>query len=424
MRRALIPAGTTIAVPVLSCVGAYLLGDYMAMGRLRESVRPPVGSSILLKRDRSERSASEEPFVDLRNGADVHEMIERSLELAGIREWKDDEASDHLYGLVSQLADDEIPAFLERAEQVADLGQRRLLLRAVLMRWAESEPRAAATYAEERLIPQERAGVMKGIIAGWAKTDARAAYEWVEKKSHVEGVSGQLLKTIFHFWAREDLDAAMAAAVKSSDRGSAFYGISSLVNEARHRPAVLAKIAALSDPSQRENAIGQVVINWSVTEPSSAGDWLERIELDTDQRVALERKLARYWSFQDPPASARWLLAHSDEETLSENLASVMSTWAHRDPNAAARWLAEVGLGPETDQAVGKFVGRIVARDPQSAFEWARIISSPEERHRALVDVVSDWAQRDPDAAERYLLDSDLPAAEAESIIREVSREP
>ncbi|MCG8407664.1 MAG: hypothetical protein MI923_20900, partial [Phycisphaerales bacterium] len=361
-------------------------------------------------------------WIDESRGASVGDVVASAITSLQARERLFEGGIDETYWLLSQLQEEELPQAIRLAEQVTNVDQRRILLEVMLTRWSESEPRAAATYAEQRLTPKERESVMKGIIAGWSKTDPEAAYEWLQEKSDIKGISTHLQNTLFHFWARRDLDAALAAAQNSKDMESALYGISSLVIEERYRSAFLGKIEALAEDSFRHKAIEQVILNWTVTQPAEAGAWLDGLVLGKEDRTVLERRLVRYWSLHDHEGAAHWLLEHSDQETLPGNLEYIMSSWAKEgDPNAAARWIADVGLGGQTDQAVKVFSKRVVSKDPESAFEWAKIISSESVRHEALVDVVSHWVKQDREAAEEYLLGSDLSSERAQSILREAS---
>ena len=216
-------------------------------------------------------------------------------------------------------------------------------------------------------------------------------------------------RAIFHSWARQDLDAALASAVLLKPGGRRVAGRAILqaredllLSERRdiaERLGTELLIAdrgnfaeawneALDEPSmqQRFQKLAVVAAQWGMADPMAAMAALESLPPDAMER-GISTQIIHGWARQDPQAALAWVLDNDDSPQGPSMIAAVLQLLGQDDLNAAL----EVARGLEEEQrqnAMHSLIGSWVNADLQAATQWVLNESAGAEREGYLATMV------------------------------------
>jgi hypothetical protein len=285
--------------------------------------------------------------------------------------------------------------------------QRQAAIRAVALRWTESNLENALVWAES--LPESDMNGIAGygygtpvalIIANWMDKDPESALRWIKERS---------------------LDSRMARLLAASTPEVVFK---------TGNPMLSAQIALLLQPGEsRNNALGNLVRWWSDTDldgairwandqsddvqaatiPSLAGrlaalDPEKALNLasglgDTARSKAMSEVISA-WAFRDPAAAAEWL---QKQPPNAEHLKDVAYEWVQRDVDRATEWINSLEGGVTKDQALSYVASRFQSTNPLVAVAWIAGIGDEQQRIQAYKDAVDLWLVFDPVAARKWL---------------------
>ncbi|MGN6552907.1 MAG: hypothetical protein ACTHLW_04210 [Verrucomicrobiota bacterium] len=223
--------------------------------------------------------------------------------------------------LASGVAVGDLPTALDLVLGSTVTASSGELKRHLITRWAESEPVAAAAWAEKLPLDQERMEMLSDVATAWANQDLAAAAEWVQQ------------------WP---------------DPNERQAGLTTVAYEAaREQPVEALRLATtLAAGRSRDDLIVRAAAQWASSAPESAAQWAQKIP-DSN----LSRRL----------------------------LASIAAEWGNRDPVAAATFaLRALPPGRNQDDAVMGIVLRWMQENPLSAEEWVRQFPEGKLRRTAL----------------------------------------
>jgi hypothetical protein len=328
-----------------------------------------------------------------------------------------------------------------------------------LRRWAESDPKAAASVAEATTGGENRKEAMLAVAKGWAETNLDSAVAWVKnlpvsqiRNTMLQSIAAQLAESdprkaatmafelpgrfqifateqVAEKWAQTDPDGAMEW-VQSLPAGQAqtraLTAVSKMLADAN--PQYAADMVNLLPQANRSQFLEYIAHSWAQNDLSAAIEWAQKIE-GRDREVAL-RGVCEQWTESDPKAAANFM-----QQSRPDLLASIGMTWGRNDPNAALEWadqladkkqqesvyvsimagwalnapadaanfVAKLPAGDLQNSAAKAIVSRWAENDPATAASWASNFPEGQTRQVAFQDIVLQWGKIDPDAAATWL---------------------
>lgn len=326
-------------------------------------------------------------------------------------------------GLLDKIRPEDIPEALTEAEALTDPQQKMTVLMALLSKWGESDGPAAMKYAEEHSTGMGlMAQMAKVSVAGaWAEKDPEAVWKWYKDLGDKDtgGVMGgnMVLASLFSSLGAKDPDAAFAKLqeIEGAGRTMALAGLfQSAIFDPDKRNALLSKIDALPDESERKQARQMMIGQLAMLAPDDAAEWV-KTQPAKDQGE-LRETMGTMLMMSDPKRGAAFLLEGATDEEKPKRYAQVVGPWAHMDTNAAGKWLSAQPQGPYLDEARQSFVGAASEKDPESAMAWAGTITDETKRTTGITTAYNAWKKKDPAAADAALAKSGLDAEKINSI--------
>lgn len=234
-----------------------------------------------------------------------------------------EEAYERLQGFVGGLRDTELAGVLDAlgARTTWAAGELR---RAVVRRWAEKEPQAAAAWASGLPGGAAHRDALEQVAVAWAGSEPASGWAWltslpmgpdeesaalqfayeVSRTSPTEGLAiaaelgpsperDECLAYAASQWAGADADSALAWARDVADPGlrqQVLAGVS--VPAAAQNPVGAATLAAalLEPGAQQQRAVVSIVQRWAPHSPAEAAAWV-RMFPDGPARVAAVEEL-------------------------------------------------------------------------------------------------------------------------------------
>lgn len=257
--------------------------------------------------------------------------------------------------------------------------RRDQLMKIILMLWADTDPRAAATEAS-RLPSDERSSAVAAVLAGASK-DATVAVQLAREfcrtdhelaLAHGYSLVNTLGKT-GQFRAAVSF-AAEASAGEESEDANKWLKAAYAQWAALDPVAALAAVNELAGPAHRFEALDSVVTSRVGIDPAGLAEALRRLPSAEDRNLVLGHALR---------------------------------TWVNNDVGTASQWLNQQDPNPDLDagaSAVAKATQeQMLNQRPEVALSWAESIVSPELRSQTLAAVVTKWSASDRAQARRYV---------------------
>ena len=261
---------------------------------------------------------------------------------------------------------------------------RNEFMEAVLTRWADVDPTAAAKFYDEldKKSDALAGSVPTSIAWSWGTLDPSAALDWIQKQSN-EQYSGSLFDSVITGWARNDPPSAMSYVLQHLDRPGANGAAASIAVELLNR------------------------------DPKSAAHWINNLPPGEAKSYA-EDSLTNTWAQRDPAAAAQWTqeLPAEDQGSAAFTIARI---WAGQDWPETQRWLAELS-GDYRDSAIaGALVSGQV--DRAESLPLAVSMTNVEARLHTLQSIIENWADTDRDQAASWIKSSSITRQEKEQLL-------
>ncbi len=163
---------------------------------------------------------------------------------------------------LADLDDAQIQEALGEVEKSIREPQQKMMLYSLLLgQWAETDGRAALTYAQAKLDKGSMfdMGVTFSVLGSWARRDPEAAWKWFSTEQQDDGTDRtrmMALSSIFAGLAANNLDSALARAgtLDEQSRGMALGGIASGMSDDASRRRLLARTSPSRKISGRRSA--------------------------------------------------------------------------------------------------------------------------------------------------------------------------
>ncbi len=274
-------------------------------------------------------------------------------------------------------------------------GEYSLLLTA----WAQADPLAALTYADENT----SGGFAKDtILTSWASTDPEAAIRWAQD-NHEGDEPNPYLPGIIRGLAQSDPARAtelLASMPRSEERGKGLdFMLPHLLQQGSD--ATRAWIVSLPDDALKNGAMERVADKLAATDPAGTASWLL-----ANPGQALESRMDDVysaWASKDQEAALSSFTSLPAGETRSNALRGVISSIATENPKTAVS-LMDRYPDDVNDRVVQNFIWHSFGSDPATAVAAISRIGDERQRGQMYRRTLDAWKERDPDAANAWLL--------------------
>lgn len=213
-----------------------------------------------------------------------------------------------LSSAVDAVANDEIPGILAVLQKALPADVALAMSERLVRRWAESDVRAAAQWAEQLADGPSRQASLNNVAIEWAVQDYSQAADWVRRLPNEA--------------ERTDFLRAIA------------YEITPLF------PMEALRVAVELPPTQkRDELIGYTAMEWASQSPVDAGQWAQHIG-DPELRAQVLANVAMAWADQDPQSAATLVATELPTGRAQADAAvGVVERWVQVQPEAAAAWV-------------------------------------------------------------------------------------
>ncbi len=335
------------------------------------------------------------------------------------------------------LTADELPAVIRWAgAQVPDENAQELVSQ-LLLRWAESEPAAAAAQAGalRHFVSEENAAalfvllslepssaaafaavmdhcaartkMLEQAVGAWSAENGAATIAWA--KELPEG------------WAKHAAFAALAKTVTTAEDfqrlAQVAHGLDGQFGQIQAEiaarwaqsdsRAALAWAESLASGPGRQEAVKAAMALWARESPQAAASYLAS---SGSPDLAASAQIVVAWTRIDPRSAAAWLDA-AQPAVQNDAVSRLVASWSQRDPVATANWLMAHPAGTLVDRGLVEFSRDLTAAQPALAFTFADAIEARDLRCQQLERIGREWLAIDPAAALEVIERSDLPSS-------------
>ena len=406
-----------LLVGVVWCVAA-VVAVIILRGRGQPSARragsavlsyPPASSVGSVTENRTTVAALGNPLIP--NSAPASAVLQKLAgELARYYvSGTPDEREQALRRTVEGVPATEIPTLLQ-ALAVTTLHPLNSELRlALVSRWVQAEPAAAAAWVESNLGDGLRQQALSAVAVAWSTTDVEAVAKWARQLREPQERHGVLTALAYEVSGENPSAAATLAAELPSDKltGDLVARIATLWG-GEFSPEVISWSSRLPTDALRQQAIAAVATAWAENDPASAGK-LAAETLTGRMREEAILAVVQRWTQQEPQKAAEWVTRFPEGELRDTAVEELIKLWTAADVQNAGRWLSDLSPGPTRDVAVSAYAGAIAPAFPQLAAEWANHILDETLRLDEIERIAEIWLSGDSTAARQWLAQVPLP---------------
>ncbi|MDG1669139.1 MAG: hypothetical protein P8M62_05245 [Opitutae bacterium] len=305
----------------------------------------------------------------------------------------DPSRSSTIRNLLKQLANTDPLAALELTDSISSLRDAERARTDILKVWANREPMAALAWADTHLadVPSNlRSSQMRAIMQGFAESNPKAAFSYANGLSEATPADMRYKNRL--------LGAVIETQIQSGGLAD-----------------VQTTIALLPDGPTKEHLQRELVDEWAAFDPDAAAAYVQ--SLGDAANTQLKTTLISEWAENDPAAAAAWLSTLSTEDpAYGRATTEITREWTRYDLTASSEWLNSLPASPELDRAVATYTYRAAQEDPPTAMSWAESISNDRMRSKMMEQVAANWKTEDPQSFTNYLDKSDLSEKEREQL--------
>ena len=242
----------------------------------------------------------------------------------------------------------------------------------------------------------ERSAATSILYGRYAELDPEAAIDHIKRRG--ADFEPGWLYSVFHTWARSDLEGAVAHAVSMDDSSRVTGGTAILRARDDLRSSERERIAGqLGIPVPDSSAL-------DVRTPEAAErSWRAALASDDyNSRLSRLQSLAYAWGRQDPRAAMRAIESLQDRSLREQALMQALSAWAEKEPREAAEWALARPPAPERVPLLALTLGSLVTSEPTVALGLAEGLSNAE-RQQVVPQILANWANIDARSAAAWV---------------------
>jgi hypothetical protein len=261
-----------------------------------------------------------------------------------------------------------------------------------LTMWAEADPHAAASAAEQWAAehPGLRAVLPKALVRGWFLANPSELAEFVRDLGM--GMPQQ-----------RALSTYVRVAIQKQGHEAVMRWAESLPDD---------------DPTYKTAVFRQVTSSLPAFDHEASLRWCEA-HCDGPHGKDLRGILAKRWMMRDPAAALDWLSNAPESPEKDFAVRIVFEDWSILEREAALAWMAAQTadeLEPWLQPALPVYVRLLTPDSPAEAIRWAEQIGHESKRRFTLIEAARAWRAVDETASEAWLVQSPLSEQDREKV--------
>ncbi len=288
----------------------------------------------------------------------------------------------------------------------------------VLRQLTNQSPRRAAEVVAGLPFGQDYSSAVMAVSHSWARKDPLGAWEWA-RELPVGNERNLAFRQISRQMAEQDLAQAenMVLQLEDPDQQSILLGEVARTMANRDPQEALSWAGSLPQ-DVRTDGYTSVLEEWSQRDPANAAAFYANSDF-LDSSPQLGAFLAANWVSVDPVAAVDWVASLPESDTRQSALRRATSQWLMNDSYRASEWIAGLPEGELREGAVSTLVFYLrQQQDFASGMEWALELKNEAGRTGITEGLLRDWSRSDPRAAAQAVLDSGLPGAQQEALLK------
>ncbi|MDB2682358.1 hypothetical protein N9Z14_07170 [Opitutales bacterium] len=252
----------------------------------------------------------------------------------------DPSRSSTIRNLLKQLAITDPLTALELTDSISSLRDAERARTDILKVWANREPMAALAWADTHLadVPSNlRSSQMRAIMQGFAESNPKAAFSYANGLSEATPADMRYKNRL--------LGAVIETQIQSGGLGDA-----------------QTTIALLADGPTKEHLQRELVDEWAAFDPDAAAAYVQ--SLGDAANTQLKTTLISEWAENDPAAAAAWLSTLSTEDpAYGRATTEITREWTRYDLTASSEWLFSRARSRSRDIYLPRSTGRPAHRN-------------------------------------------------------------
>jgi hypothetical protein len=301
------------------------------------------------------------------------------------------------YVLAGRSSSAELQDLLSQATLVDDPAERSNIIRTMLDRLVELDPKSALAIAESPALSGVGEFARQTWYA-WAKHDFDAA---LSEASRREDNNAQIAQALYVAVSGDD-KARQARIEEALDHAPSRQTVSSWARMlyGQSPAAAAAFIDGLEDRNHQFGAIQSVAYYIAYSEPRDGEVFAGHLQSESTQRMFRDT-LATHAATLDPDSAVRMLLNGKASQRNHTVIRTATRHLAEKDPDRLDELLEQLG-GQQRQNAIAEASAALAKDDPLLALDWLyeRLDGSDSHQgNQTLKHVISLLAAEDPDRA-------------------------
>jgi hypothetical protein len=344
--------------------------------------------------------------------------------------------------LIDELRPGELQQAAELAKQFPDTDRTDLHC-AIVARWAQFDPKAAAEFALGEAGYMSGGKVMEHAMSAWVAMAPDAALSWAKALSGSQ--KDNTMAAFIPVFARRDPEAAFRLLGEQPEnlKIPLFHHVAS--QWAHRDPQGLAQVAAaMPTGDEARRLTGAALYVWAQDDPQTALEWAGKLG-DKGMQHAAVGSVYGAWAAANPDAAMESAVSLPAGATRDSALSTVARFASASNPEGAIELLRQVGnpitrgrgvwpvanellrannlggaisavslmpSGEDRDHLLPHIAEGIASSDVGVALDWIVSLPPDDTRARALDKVLGQWGKIDPNAALQWMLKNEPPTGE------------
>lgn len=282
-------------------------------------------------------------------------------------------------------ANTDLPTAWQEAMNIADSQQRVQALAQIAVQWSLTDPQAALQASEAMPADGMRQAIQQQIVMRWAQSEPRAVFEWVRNAPQTRQTTN-MMQAAVQVLAQTDFAEAqlLVDSLEPAQGDQARLGL--LTQWAQQDIEGLKSwLASQTNQRVRQQAIQQVTVQLVNEDPQAARNWLADLP-ESESAMGTTIAVAMLANMDINRAAE---FVDSIDQTQARNVAaqSLIQQWSRFSPDDAAEWIENQGgdRRPELYRSLTQSWGN---NAPDEALAFAERLLDASERDHALAGVL------------------------------------
>jgi hypothetical protein len=244
-----------------------------------------------------------------------------------------------LTAVMRQWADKDMNAALQWANGLPSTKERELALLALAGAAMETDPTKAWEIANAAGGGTLRADAAKTLLGGWMGKDPKGVMSYLSKlpDSQAADLAGSLYYTLGQLPLTDQQQLLQGLPEGNAKGKLAAHVVSSYQTKGNYKDAI-AMLNVMNDGNHRDQALHNLVSEWTKKDPASVSEWINEQPDSTDRDMMLAA-LAANTASNDPKTGVQQLSMISDPLVRKGAMRNTFRAWARLNVKDAVAWL-------------------------------------------------------------------------------------